>query len=201
MFAASQLYLQPKRIISMKHNKINILVAAGLILMAAVARIINFEMHLYNLAPVAAIGLFGGAVIKDKRFAFLMPLLAMFIADLYIQLFPGSAAMRGFYGTEQWLVYGGMLLVSVFGSTMKQTSAAKVLGYTLAGSTIFFVVSNFGSYIGGMYGYGLSGLTTTYVMAIPFFKNTLLADMIGSTLLFGSYYLLQQAFTTKLQKG
>jgi len=185
----------------MKRNNLNIILAVGLILMAAVARIVNYEMHLYNLAPVAAIGLFGGAVIKDRRLAFLMPLLSLFIADLYIQLFPSSPAMRGFYGVEQLFVYGAMAAVTFLGMKMQQPNTTKVMGYSFAGSLAFFVLSNLGSYVSGMWGYGWEGLTTTYVMAIPFFKNTLISDLVSNTILFGGYFLLQQAFTRTLQKA
>ncbi|HRO43720.1 MAG TPA: hypothetical protein PL009_12860 [Flavipsychrobacter sp.] len=185
----------------MKNNRINIILAVGLILMAATARIVNHELHLYNLAPVAAIGLFGGAVLRNKSLAFLMPLLALFIADLYIELFPSSATMRGFYGIEQWFVYASMFAVTLLGTKMNQPNATKVLGYSISGSAIFFIVSNFGAFVSGMYGHSFEGLTTTYVMAIPFLKNTLMSDLIGNTVLFGSYFLLQQALSQKLQKA
>ena len=165
--------------------------------MAATARIVNHEMHLYNFAPVAAIGLFGGAVLKNRKLAFMMPLLALFIGDLYIELFTTNPLQRGFYGVEQIFVYGGMFLVTLLGLQMKNIKAAKILGFSLSGSVIFFVLSNFGSFMSGMYGYSFEGLTTTYIMAIPFFKNTLLGDLVGNSLLFGSYFLLQQAFTNK----
>lgn len=182
----------------MKRNYTNIILASGLILMAAAARIINAEMHLYNLAPVAAVGLFSGAVIKDKRLSFILPLLAMFISDLYFKLFTD---INGFYGIEQWFVYGGMALVTMLGTTMKNRNAARILGYSLAGSVVFFIVSNFGSFVGGMYGYGFNGLTQTYVMALPFFKNTIAGDLIGNVALFGLYALAQRAFTTNAQKA
>lgn len=185
----------------MKQNKINIILAVGLILMAATARIVNHELHLYNLAPVAAIGLFGGAVLQNKRFALILPLLALFIADLYIELFPSSATMRGFYGIEQLFVYGGMLLVSLLGTTMKKPAATTIMGYSISGSLLFFAISNLGSYITGMYGFGWNGFVTTYIMALPFLKNTLFSDLIGNGILFGGYFLLQQAFKANLQKA
>ncbi|MBS1589718.1 MAG: hypothetical protein JST52_08920 [Bacteroidetes bacterium] len=185
----------------MKQNKLNLLLAAGLILMAATARIVNHEMHLYNLAPIGALGLFGGAVIQKKSFAFLLPILALFIGDLYIQLYPSSPGMRGFYGMEQFFVYGAMLLVTVLGTQMKQINTKNVLGFTLGGSVLFFIVSNLGAYFSGMYGTGWQAFSTTYIMAIPFFKNTLAGDLIGSVLLFGGYSLLQQAWSKHLQKA
>ncbi|HYC28481.1 MAG TPA: DUF6580 family putative transport protein [Chitinophagaceae bacterium] len=185
----------------MKQNKINIILAVGLILMAAAARIVNHELHFWNLAPVAAVGLFGGSVIHDRKLAFLMPLLALFIGDLYIQLFPTNALQRGFYGMEQAFVYGAMVLVTLLGTRMKQPKVAKVLGFSLSSSLVFFAVSNLGAFAGGMWGYDLNGLTTTYVMGIPFFKYTLLGDLIGNAALFGGYYLLQQAAGSRLQSA
>jgi len=190
----------------MKNNKLNFLIAAGLILMAASARIINHEMHLYNLAPVAALGLFSGAVIKDKRYAFVFAILAQFIGDVYIGLF---TPWQGFYGIEQVLVYAALILVTVLGSRMGKPSALKVFGYTIAGSTIFFLISNFGIWLsiqlGGIdilhYGKGFTGLMNTYIAAIPFFRNTLLGDMAGAVLLFGAYALLQKALSGKMQKA
>jgi hypothetical protein len=41
----------------------------------------------------------------------------------------------------------------------------------------------------------------TYVAAIPFFKNTIIGDMVGGILLFGGYYLAQQAFVKKAEKA
>ena len=205
------LFLQELRT-DMKQNYTNILIAGGLILMAATARIVNAEMHLYNFAPVAALGLFSGAVIKDKRYAFLFTLLAQLISDTYIQLF---TAHKGFYGIDQFFVYGGMLLVTLLGTKMGQIRTSKVLGYSLLGTTIFFIVSNFGVWVSielgqDLYGYGtgVKGLTTTYLMALPFytkvgtqlFVNSFAGDLLFSSVLFGGYYLLQQAVSNKMIK-
>jgi hypothetical protein len=182
----------------MKRNYTNIALAAGLILVAALARIVNREMGMFNLAPVAAVGLFSGAVIKDKRLSYLMPLLAMFIADVYFQLF---TKVQGFYGQEQWFVYGGMVLVTLLGTFLKNRNALNVLAFSLAGSGLFFLVSNFGSYLSGMYGQGFNAMVTTYTMAIPFFKNTVASDLVWNTVLFGVYFLAQRSLEAKAQKA
>ncbi|MBS1771668.1 MAG: hypothetical protein JST82_02320 [Bacteroidetes bacterium] len=173
----------------MKRNQINIVLAAVLILAAAIMRVITAEFHLPNVTPVAAIGLFGGAVIADKKFSYLLPLLSLFIADLYFQLF---TTVQGFYGVEQLLVYVGMALVTLFGSKMGQPNAMKVVGYSLIGSFIFFIVSNFGSYLHGWNGYGFSGLVKTYTLAIPFYKYSIAGDLIGSIVLFSAYALTKR---------
>ncbi|MGN6566993.1 MAG: DUF6580 family putative transport protein [Flavipsychrobacter sp.] len=184
----------------MKSNKTSILLATGLILMAGAARIMNHEMHLYNLAPVGALGLFSGAVLKDKRYAYLLPMLSLLIGDLYIQFFTSWA---GFYGISQIFVYAAMMLVTFLGTKMGQPRSYKVLGFSVAGSLLFFLVSNFGVWLDPAMHYSkdLSGLTTTYIMGIPFFKYTFAGDIAGSIVLFGAYYLLQLAFFNKLQKA
>lgn len=193
----------------MKRNYTNILLAVGLLILAIGARIVNHEMHIYNFAPVAALGLFCGAVMKDKRLAFMFTILAQLVSDVYIELF---TAWDGFYGVEQYFTYGGMMLVTLLGTRMGKIKALKVLGYSIAGSAIFFIVSNFGVWISiqfgvDLYGYGkgLSGLATTYLMALPFYSkygtelffNTFIGDIVFSGLLFGAYVLLRNAIQAK----
>lgn len=190
----------------MKNNRTNILLAAGLILLAVVVRIVNYELHIYNLAPVAALGLFSGSILKNKRIAYLLPLLAMFVSDAYIQLF---TPMQGFYDISQFFVYGAMAIITFMGTTMKNNNAIRVAGYSIAGSAIFFVLSNFGTYLTGLWGYGFEGLTTTYLMALPFytkegtsfFANTFIGDLVFSGLLFGAYAVLKQAISGKVARA
>lgn len=191
----------------MKNKQLHILIAIGLIVMAGAARIINNQMHLYNLAPVGALGLFAGAVIKDKRLAILLPLLAQLLGDAYFALFTN---VQGFYAIEQQgFVYLGLLAVTCLGMTMGQPKALKVLGYAVAGSMVFFILSNFGIWVSlemgkpDLFGYGTgwNGLVTTYVKAIPFYKNTLASDLVGAVVLFGAYFLLQQALVSKAHKA
>lgn len=171
----------------MKTNQKNIILAAVLIVLVAIARIVTREFHLYNLAPVGALGLFTATIISDKRLAIAAPLFAMLLADLFFQMF---TSFPGFYGQEQLFVYGGIILVSALGLTMGKPNAVKVLGYTLGGSFIFFVVSNFGSFLSGMWGTGFEALVKTYTAAIPFYQKSLTGELIGAAVLFGSHYLL-----------
>lgn len=190
----------------MKNNKLNIILAIGLVLMVGLARIANFQMAIYNFAPVCALGLFSGAIVKNRRIAFLLPVLAQLMGDLYISLF---TPWQGFYGIEQVCVYGALLAVTFIGMFMKKVSALNVLGYTLAGAVAFFIISNLGVWIAiesgkadlYNYGKGFPGLINTYVAAIPFFRNTLMSELTGSILLFGGYHLLQLAVLSKMQKA
>lgn len=195
----------------MKSNYTNILLAGGLILMAAVTRIAGYEMGIYNLASVAALGLFSGNVLKDKKLAYLLPLLAMFIADAYIQYMHVvyGNSMKGFYDISQFFVYGAMVVITFLGTRMKDRKALRIAGYSIAGSLVFFVLSNFGTFLTGLWGLNIEGLTTTYLMALPFytkegtqfFFNTFLGDMVFSGILFGAYAILKQAVESKVAKA
>jgi len=155
-------------------------------------------MHLFNFAPLAALGLFCGAVVKDKRYAFLLPVLGQLLGDVYFQLFTGT---QGFYGIAQFFTYGALVTVTMLGMLMKNKKPLSVLGFTLGGSLLFFIVSNFGYFVQGWNGYTVAGLVKTYVMAIPFYRNSMIGDLIGSTMLFGLYFMLQRAFGSKMQKA
>lgn len=184
----------------MKRNNINTLLAVFLVIMAASARVVNAGLHVPNFVPIAAISLFSGAVIKDKRgLAFLIPLLGQFLGDVYFQLF---TSVPGFYSLPSQLFnYGALIAATGLGMGMKQPKAATTLAYIFGASTVFYLVSNFGYFAAGYNGYSFSGLIKTYVDAVPFFKYTLGGDMAGGVLLFGGYFLIQQALQKKMQKA
>lgn len=182
----------------MKRNNLNILLAIFLILIAVTARIINANLHMPNFVPIAAISVFGGAVIKDRRLAFLVPLLGQFLADVYFQLL---TAIPGFYDLAgQLFNYGALICAVALGTTMKEPKLLTSLAYVLGGSVTFFIVSNFGYFAHGWNGYSFAGLTKTYIDAIPFFKYTLAGDMAGGVILFGGYFYVQHLLTRKALK-
>jgi hypothetical protein len=181
----------------MKRNSLNIILAVFLIVLTVAARIANAKMHIPNFVPIAAISLFSGAVIKDKRgLAFMVPLLGQFFADVYFQFF---THIPGFYDLKgQLFNYGALVLATALGAGMKQPKPLTVLGYIFGASTVFFLVSNFGYFAGGWNGYSFAGLMKTYIDGVPFFKYTVASDMVGGILLFGGYFLLQQQMEKKL---
>ena len=64
----------------------NKLIIPAIIIFAAFTRLMP---HPPNFTPIIAMGLFGGAYLKDKRLALLLPMGAMLIADIFL----------GFHGT------------------------------------------------------------------------------------------------------
>lgn len=182
----------------MKRLNTNILLAVILVLVAVCARVLFPYMHVQKYVPIAAIAVFSGAILKDKRsIAFLVPVLGQFLADVYFQFFTN---IQGFY-PGQLFNYGAIVAATFLGMGMKQPKPLSALAYILGGSTVFFLVSNFGFFVSGWNGYSFAGLVKTYVDAIPFYKYTLQGDLAGGVLLFGSYFIGQQVFLKKLQKA
>lgn len=184
----------------MKPNQKNLLLAGVLILLAAGMRVLNAETHFYHLAPVAAIALFSGSAIHRKGIALLLPLLATLCADLYFQFFTD---IPGFYGLSQLLTYASLALIVLLGSGLKKRTPLRIAGFTIAGSVVFFLMSNFGVWLDGllvspalrMYPMNLSGLGQCFLMALPFytpmgtslFVNSFAGDLLFSGILFGIY--------------
>jgi hypothetical protein len=65
------------------------------------------------------------------------------------------------------------------------------VGTILLSSVIFFIVSNFGVWL-LYYPQTLEGLIQCYALAIPFFFNTVLGDLIFSALLIFPFYFLHK---------
>ncbi|HXC06656.1 MAG TPA: DUF6580 family putative transport protein [Bacteroidia bacterium] len=170
-------------------------VLAGIIAAATLSRIAIPPLlgHPSNFAPIGALALFSGCYFSGKLSKFIVPLLAVWVGDIFVNYFlQGHWTL--FYPGFYWQ-YGSYILMALIG--MKLTNRVKplnVLGTSLAGSALFFIISNFGCWAGGMYPPTLAGLLTCYEMGIPFFRSTLLSDVIYSGVLFGAFELAQRRF-------
>jgi len=158
-----------------KEKNMNRLIIAAIIIFAAFTRIMP---HPPNFTPIIAMGLFGGAYLKDKRWALLLPVGAMLLADIFL----------GFHGTMIW-VYGSLIIITAMGFllnsgvTLKNGAIA-----TLGGSLLFFLVTNFGVWASGsFYPKTVEGLISCYAAGIPFFGNTLAGSVFYSGLMFFGY--------------
>lgn len=167
------------------------LVLCGMILVAAMTRLLP---HPWNFSPVEAMALFGGAYFASRWFAVLIPLAALLVSDVGLGLIHGGTYAGYFGSTSFWLVYACIALSAVLGLGLRgKVSGARVLAFSLAGSVLFFVVTNFSAWLGSpMYPQNSAGLTAAYVAGIPFFKWTLMGTLFYSALLFGGFALLRQ---------
>ena len=168
-----------------------------LVVIAALYRVIPGRP--FGFAPQWAIAIFAGAVIKDKKLAFAVPIVSMFFSDMFFQILysSGLSNMPGFY-EGQWQNYILFGLMTFIGFAIKKINVLNILLASLAAPTIYFILSNLVLWAGwsGTRGLGRpktwSGLMMCYNDALPFFKGSIYATLLFSAILFGSYYLLKR---------
>ena len=151
----------------------------------------------YGFAPMIAMAIFGGAVIKDKKFSFLLPLLAMFVSDALYQLLymNGVGNIPGFYEGQavNYLLFGGM---TVFGFFIKNFNVKRIAIAAISAPTAYFIISNFLVWASSspLAGWArpktFSGLMMCYADGLPFYPWSVASTFIFSAILFGSYYLM-----------
>jgi hypothetical protein len=171
----------------MNQNKINFIISASLVVFAASMKAVTFP---YSINPIIAISLFSGAIINNKKLAFMMPLMAMFFSDLMLEIFNIAP---GFYGMGQIGNYASLLLVTVLGFQMKKINGINVAGFSIASSLLFFFLSNTNCFFfdtTNFYGAGITGWSKCIIAGIPFLKNGMAIDLGFSALLFTSYHVI-----------
>ncbi len=179
-----------------KQNTSLLIIAVLLILSAALSRLVLYP---HNFSPIIGMAIFGGAIIKDKRLAFALPLLAMFISDVLFQVFNIAP---GFWGWGQLLHYGIFALITVIGFRLKKINLVNVAGFSIASSLIFFLLSNSVFFLTDnpvyhTYPQNFSGYMDCLAGGLPFLKTGLIADLVYCTILFGSYYLMEKRVFNK----
>jgi hypothetical protein len=155
------------------------IVVTALVILAAASR---FLPHYANFTPILAMSIFAGTYCSKKYYAMLLPIAVMLVTDAFLGFYP-----------EMWGVYVALILSVMLGFVLrKKVSVLGVAGVSLASSIIFYIVSNFAVWAGGLcgYPYTIEGLTTCYVMAIPFFRTEILGTLLYSGVIFGAYHLI-----------
>ncbi len=172
--------LRTEAFVMQKNNiKLQTLTISAIILALAVFRLLP---HLPNVSPVAAMALFGGAYFADKRMAFIVPFVALFLSDLLLGLH-----------TSMIFVYAGFAITVVIGFALqKKINVTNTAFAMLVSSVLFFLLTNFGAWLtSGLYAKTAAGLMQAYVAGLPFFQNSLLGNMVFAAVIFGGYYLLK----------
>jgi hypothetical protein len=186
----------------MKQNK-SVLIAFGLLI------IIGSVFRAAGFAPQIAMAIFGAAVIKDKKLAFVLPLLSMLLSDVFIEILYRNGFMNygGFYSGEtffdgqvmNYIVLAGLTLLGFWARNLNWTRIAAV---TITAPVVYFLISNMLVWIGGA---GLhrphtfSGLMLCYEDGLPFLKTSLLYTVTFSTILFGGYFFFQRLLLHRKQ--
>lgn len=150
-----------------------ILISIGLVGVAIIAR---FVPHLWNMTPIAAVGILAGARLGWK-WGIALPIIAMFVSDIFI----------GFYSLPILLsVYISFALAGAIGFFVRKTGkVGMIIGGSAFSAAIFFLITNAAVWQWGiMYPHTLSGLMASYIAGLPFFQNQIIGDLFFTTTLF-----------------
>ncbi len=122
----------------------------------------RFIPHWPNFTPIAAMALFGGAYLGRKYLAFIIPFAAMFLSDLILGLHK-----------DMWAVYLAFGVTVFIGTLIRSNiKITNVLAASVASSVIFFLLTNFASWlVSPFYPQTFAGLVQCYVAGLAFFNN------------------------------
>jgi uncharacterized protein DUF6580 len=159
-------------------------------LYVAAAILLRLAPHPWNVTPLGSMFLFGGATFKSRAASLLVPLAALMLSDLFVVTVVWGGRYD-WYTPYTWIAF---LLVGLIGWLLRgRMTGLNVLAASLAGSIVFFVVSNFGVWLNGLdYPQTREGLVECYIAALPFFRNAILGDLFYAGLMFGSYHWLSR---------
>ncbi len=146
------------------------------------------EFQPWNFVVIGAIGLFSGSRLG---FWWSVALTGLSIGFKDASYYFVRGWQPYYLSWPLFLIYG--LLGSSF---LRRTNSPLWIGSTaLSGSLLFFLVSNFESWVSQTlpYGYTWQGLLDCYVQAVPFFRGTILGDLAFTGLLFAAHAVLIRA--------
>lgn len=134
--------------------------------------------HAPNLTAVGALSLFVGAKYGVKK-SIIVLFTTMLIAD----------SIKGLHSV-MWATYGALIIGVLIGTYIaNKKNVGWILGGTILSSMVFFIITNFAVWLAPnfMYAKTLSGLMECFAMAIPFFRNSLVGDLMYSGIFFGGF--------------
>jgi len=143
----------------------NYILPVSLILILSFSRIIP---HPWNFTPLLATGIFSGFYFKKFYLGSFIVIFSMFLGDLYL----------GFHNT-MFFTYISLAAAVGIGLYIKNFKIYEIFYSSIISSACFFIITNFGAWITlEMYEKNFSGLLNSYIMAIPFFHNTLISTFV-----------------------
>ena len=147
------------------------------VIIIVVAALLRLLPHPPNMAPIAAMALFGGAYL-DKKYALVFPLLALFLSDIFL----------GFHAS-MFAVYTSFFITGMMGLWLsKHKKVSYIFTASIISSILFYLLTNFNYwYAASLYPKTYAGLLQSYAMALPFFRNTVAGDLLYTGIFFGTY--------------
>jgi hypothetical protein len=165
--------------------------AIVLIVISVASRMLSSSLQLWNLAPLGAVSLFAGSRLP-RKWAWVVPIAAMAIADFLLD----QNRSRSAFELTRWTIFATFAATTLLGQFANRARYGTWLLplLSIGASTLFFLTSNLATWGEGLlYPMNASGLVACYTAAIPFFKNTVVADLLGTALLFGLAPLFEGA--------
>ena len=151
-------------------------ISLGIFLTLAISR---FIPHPPNFTSLIALSFYVPAIFGIRFIPVLI--LSFAITDLII----------GYHSGTHW-TWGSVFLIGLMSLFLNKNFTFRMLGSFL-GACIFFIVTNFGVWLSGMYDFSLSGLYECYVMAIPFFTYSIISTLLFSIIIeIGLKYFLNK---------
>lgn len=153
------------------------------VLLVIVGVLLRLAPHPWNVTPVGASALFAGARLP-LPIAIGVPLATMIASDLVI-------GMHSLW----WATWSATVFAVLIGTWLRtRRGVGSIAGAAIAGSLVFFLVTNGAVWAEGLvYPRTLRGLVDCYVAAIPFWRSSLLGDLLWSGVLFGGWALAERA--------
>ena len=141
-------------------------ISLGILLALSISR---FIPHPPNFTSLIALSFYVPALLGLKFLPFV--LLSFIFTDIII----------GFHNTLLF-TWGSILLIGFISKYFMNSIKKRLIG-AIIGAILFFIITNFGVWTSGFYGYSFNGLIECYTLAIPFFLNTLVSTILFSTLI------------------
>jgi hypothetical protein len=141
-------------------------ISIGIFLALATSR---FVPHPPNFTSLLALSFYVPSVLGIRFLPALI--ISFFITDLII----------GFHGVTLF-TWGSVILIG-FTSKFFKTNITRRFSGALIGACIFYIITNFGVWSLGGYGYSMEGLINCYILALPFFSYTLVSTILFSAII------------------
>ncbi|PCJ67333.1 MAG: hypothetical protein COA58_03155 [Bacteroidetes bacterium] len=159
-------------------KKQDIIILSVLLIALVLVRVI---FNIPNFNPVGAIALMGGLLFGNKILAYLIPLGALFVGDILMGL-SSPMYMEYILSPSFLMVYGSFAAIITLGILLnRKPSLSKVLGGSILAAVLFFLITNAGAWATlPEYPKTLDGLALSYKAGLPFFRSTLVSQVVFS---------------------
>ena len=181
----------------MSLEKINIRnsVLILMILLAAAMRFVHLDNQNVwaNFTPVGAVALFGGAYFTDKKKAYLVPLITLFLSDLLINYLYFHKFVW-FYGSAVWIYLSFALMVYI-GTLLPKINVVNVILASFGSVIIHWLLTDINPWLyGNLYDKSSIGYFQSLYAAIPFERSLLMGNLVYGFVLFGGFELAKSKF-------